>query len=128
MFIITRTGFFLQTPLSLTHSLIDWVGHPLPPDHQNIASKPLEQESWTFDRLFTHHHVSCVTCHLSCVTPHLSHFILKKNIYIKKYKKNTPSIFVYNAMRNSKVCQFWRYFHEILGCRYAPNQGEVEEP
>ena len=76
MFIITRTVFVLQAPLSLTHSLIDWVGHPFPPHLQNIInSKVFQLESRTFDRLFTLHHMSCVTCHLLCVTPHLSHFI-----------------------------------------------------
>ena len=60
-----------------------------------------ELESWNFERMFTPHHVSCVTCHISRVTCHLSpvtchvspahvtcqkyiflHFHYKKNIYI----------------------------------------------
>ena len=58
----------------------EWVSQPFPPDIQNIiASKPLELESWHFDRMFTPPHMSCVTCHVSRVTCHLPfYFSFKK--------------------------------------------------
>ena len=59
----------LQTALSF----IKWLSEPFPPDIQNIiASKPLELESWNFDRIFTPYHVSCVMCHVSPLTCHVS--------------------------------------------------------
>ena len=62
-------GAVLQTASSLS----EWVSHPFPPDIHNImTAKPLELESWNFERMFTPHHVSCVTYHLSRVTCHVS--------------------------------------------------------
>ena len=66
-------GAVLQTALWFIKWVSEWVSQPFPPDIQNIiASKPLELESWYFDRMFTPHHVSCVTCHMSHVTCHVS--------------------------------------------------------
>ena len=46
----------------------------LPPDIHNIINpKPLELDSWNFERMFTLYHVSCVTWHVSPVTCHVSH-------------------------------------------------------
>ena len=62
-------GAVVQTALSF----IKWLSEPFPPDIQNIiASKPLELESWNFDRMFTPYHVSCVMCHVSRVTCHMA--------------------------------------------------------
>ena len=53
--------------------MIDWISNPFPPDIHNIINpKPLELESWKFERMFTPHHVSRVPCHLSPVTCHMS--------------------------------------------------------
>ena len=38
-----------------------------------ITPKPLELESWHFKRMFTPHHVSCITCHMAHVMCHVSH-------------------------------------------------------
>ena len=41
---------------------------PFPPNLQVIINpKPIELESWNFERMFTLHHVSHVTCHVSHV-------------------------------------------------------------
>ena len=52
-----------------------------------IIPKPIGQETWNFERMFTPHmcHVSCVSWHVSHVTCHLSHtniYLLKLYIYI----------------------------------------------
>ena len=39
---------------------------------QIINPKPLELDSWHFERIFTHHHMSHVTCHISRVTCQVS--------------------------------------------------------
>ena len=47
-----------------------------PPDIHNITHpKPLELESWHFERMFTPHLVPTVSCLVSCVTCHLSNVI-----------------------------------------------------
>ena len=77
---ITCTLFW-QTPCKwgcstyrfLIQSFTDRVSHPFPPDIENIINpKPLKLLSWHFERLFTPHHVSCVTCHVSAAMCHLS--------------------------------------------------------
>ena len=63
-------GAVLQSPPSLIH----WPSHPFPPNLQDIINdKPLELGSWNFERMFTTHNMSHVTCHMSCVTCHVSH-------------------------------------------------------
>ena len=73
--------FFLQTRCSqgsstnsfVTDKLINWASDAFPPDCQNSKNPtPLQLQSWFFKRMFTTHHVSCVTCHLSYVTCHVS--------------------------------------------------------
>ena len=67
---------YSQTPLWLSHSLTD----PLWKSLQNTFTPKLEElGSWSFEIMFTPHHVShvtchvlCVTCHVSCVTYHMS--------------------------------------------------------
>ena len=61
--------------------VINSVSDPFPPNFQIIITpKPVKLEIWNFERMFTPHHVSCVTfnmshdmCHLSCVTCQVSH-------------------------------------------------------
>ena len=94
----------------LCHSLIDRVGHPISPYLQNIiTSKLFQLESWTFNRMFTLHHASCVTCHLLCVIPHMSHFIeIQRNYERKKtfQYKITHLVFIQSNEEFKKVCQF----------------------
>ena len=62
-----------STNTFVTYSWIHSVDDHIASDLQNIiTSKPLELESWYFERMFTPHHVSLVTCNLSLVTCHLS--------------------------------------------------------
>ena len=78
-------GAVLQTASSLINSLIKWVTEPFPPDiHNIIKPKPLELESWNFERMFAPHHVSCVTCHVSRVTSHI-YCVTQKVIYMYLY-------------------------------------------
>ena len=101
--IINRPGVaraVLQTASSLIDWLIQSVREPFPPDLQSIITpKPLELESWFFERMFTPHHVShvlchvshvmChlspVTCHLSCVTCHVSPVKCKKKSTFRRW-------------------------------------------
>ena len=66
-------GAVLQTASSLIHS----VGQPFPPNLQNIINhKPEELGSWNFERMFTPHNMSHVTCCMSRVTCHMSYVII----------------------------------------------------
>ena len=70
-------GAVLQTP----PPLINWLSESSFSSRSSnvITPKPLELESWSFERMFILHHVSCVPCHMSpvtyymcCITCHLS--------------------------------------------------------
>ena len=71
-------GAVLQTALSLSkvrYGLWKYI-------QNNVSPKPEELESWSFERMFIPHYVSCVTCHESHVTCHLSHVFFFKLFFL----------------------------------------------
>ena len=100
--------------------LIDWFGHHFPPDiHIIINPKPIKLESWNFERMFTPHHVSCVTCHMSCVTCQMSQLIFFKiscrNFWYKtkekKEKKKKKKLILQKNGKSIGV-SLWRVCYE----------------
>ena len=61
----------------LRNYLIHWFTHAFLQYCQNIITlKPFKLESWNFERMFSPHHMSCVTCHVSRVIRHMSPFFV----------------------------------------------------
>ena len=81
----------------LSHSVM--VCGIIPPDIHNIINpRPLELDSWNFERMFTPYHVSCVTCHVSRVICQ-KYFFFTFSLY-KKIKKNL-------ILHHKKYCKKW---------------------
>ena len=60
---------------SITNYFIQSIRYHFSPNLQNTKTcKPLELETWHFDRIFTTSYGSGVICHVSCVTCHMSRF------------------------------------------------------
>ena len=89
----------------------------LPQNIHNIMNlKPLELESWNFERMFTMCHVSCVTrhvsrvtchlsrvtCHLSCVTCHMSRVTCQMYFFFIQKKK-----------KKKKTCDTWHVTRDM---------------
>ena len=79
-FFLNQKSFFFNRPgvagavLKSASSLIYYFSEPFPPNLQNIINhKPEELGSWNFERMFTPHNMSYVTCCMSCVTCHVSY-------------------------------------------------------
>ena len=74
----TRCSRGCSTITSVINSVIKWqmVGKNtyLP---NNVNLKLEELGSWYFERMFSPHIVSCVTCNMSCVTYHMSTIFFK---------------------------------------------------
>ena len=67
-------GAVLQSASWFIHSVSQSVSQPFPPNLQNIINrKPEELGSWNFERMFTPHNMSHVTCRMSRVTCHMWH-------------------------------------------------------
>ena len=96
-------GAVLQTLSSLIHSFIHSLTDAFPPDLQKIINpKPLELETWHFERMFTPHHVLHVICHLSYITCHVS----PVTSHMSFFQKNT--FFLFKKNRQSGGTSRWR--------------------
>ena len=87
-------GAVLQSSPSLIHSLTDWAILYFKYLPNTANPKPEELRSWSFERMFIQHHVSCVMghvsrvmCHVSPVTYHVSPVTYQNQVTFFLYSK-----------------------------------------